>query len=492
MAKSKQKGIDGIYTALRPRLRNLAQGVGGVTVVIPAHTHAASQITFDPNTDLGGFIDAFDVQTGMEELDTEKLARSGAQPMLGALDMNHFNVDNVDNLEVETDASIGDDLTVIGGDATISAGDLVFSGAIGSAQAQNVRIIVMEGAATDDEAKIENLERLLFNNTDGYSVIDQVRRIKWAVDGDDVADYGDFGWSAEEHMAVVATELADYDNPDPGTANAVWPMGWNVTRHIVTGIELVKGMVVNLSTLDADYTTGAFALVEAYQSEGLVDWDLGKARRVIGVALHNAKADEPVWVLRRGRILPTLSFAGSSSPGAPVWADPDTQGGLTFTEPTSGQAARVLIGHLSIDSSGEGPFWIDVDVRPYPTLMGASWVKQETPSNLDVLRYDANDVRWERKQLFPSQTIDSDYTLTQDDYLVRCVADSGPFTVYLPAPSSVTGAVFVIRREDDAGDSIVIDAVTNGGTIDGEDTLELLVAGESITVQSDGSSWAVI
>lgn len=102
MAK-RERTIDQTYNALRPRLRNLAKGVGGVTVVIPAHTHAASQISFDPNTDDGGYLDAFDVQTALEELDFEKLARSGVQPMLGSLDMNGFNI--IDPVTISMDST---------------------------------------------------------------------------------------------------------------------------------------------------------------------------------------------------------------------------------------------------------------------------------------------------------------------------------------------------------------------------------------------------
>jgi hypothetical protein len=67
----------------------------------PGASHTASEIINVPY----GHIASTNVQAALNELDDEKLARDGSQTMLGNLDMNHNNVNNVNNIEVEADAT---------------------------------------------------------------------------------------------------------------------------------------------------------------------------------------------------------------------------------------------------------------------------------------------------------------------------------------------------------------------------------------------------
>jgi hypothetical protein len=92
MPTLKQREIDRIYTAIRPRLTLSSVGGGSGAGTVPPHTHPASAISFEPAGDVAGD----DVQEGMEELAEEKLARSGLQTMLGTLQMNSFDITGID------------------------------------------------------------------------------------------------------------------------------------------------------------------------------------------------------------------------------------------------------------------------------------------------------------------------------------------------------------------------------------------------------------
>ena len=71
------------------------------TTVAP-HTHHAREIVSDP-FDLTA---ADDVQEAIEELTTEKLARSGVQPMLGNLNLNQFYIYDLGALRFDTDTVV--------------------------------------------------------------------------------------------------------------------------------------------------------------------------------------------------------------------------------------------------------------------------------------------------------------------------------------------------------------------------------------------------
>jgi hypothetical protein len=102
-----KREIDRIYTALRPRLSLKSAGPGsGGSGTVPPHTHSADQIASNPTP----LVAATNVQDAIEELDYEKLARSGEQAWLGpdSLDMNTFGIDNVDEMSMVGTAAIYD------------------------------------------------------------------------------------------------------------------------------------------------------------------------------------------------------------------------------------------------------------------------------------------------------------------------------------------------------------------------------------------------
>jgi hypothetical protein len=152
--------IDGSRRAIVPRVNQGSYTIEEPTpTTIPPHTHSADQITAEPL----GLLAGDDVQEQLYELDTEKLARSGVQPMLGALDMNHNSVNNVDDLDVEGTATVAENVTLTGG--------------VGAAIVSGVRVQHFSGDAADGEATQDGLERTVYNNEPSKSSIELPSRI---------------------------------------------------------------------------------------------------------------------------------------------------------------------------------------------------------------------------------------------------------------------------------------------------------------------------
>ena len=116
-----------------------------------AHQHPASSVDNTPY----GHIASTDVQSALNELDDEKLARDGSQTMLGALPMNHFDINNINNATVEK--------------------DIFMTGGVGFATI-NPRKITMVGNESDAEARIEAVKALAFT---AVTPTAEVARLAW-------------------------------------------------------------------------------------------------------------------------------------------------------------------------------------------------------------------------------------------------------------------------------------------------------------------------
>lgn len=103
MRDRKGRDFESTYLAMRRRMNTLGTAVIPAPVTIAAHRHHASEIDFTPNDTTGGLLSADDVQEALEEHDTEKLARSGVQPMLGNLNMNTFYIYDIGQLRFDQD-----------------------------------------------------------------------------------------------------------------------------------------------------------------------------------------------------------------------------------------------------------------------------------------------------------------------------------------------------------------------------------------------------
>lgn len=88
-------------------------------------------------------------------------------------------------------------------------------------------------------------------------------------------------------------------------------------------------------------------------------------------------------------------------------------------------------------------------------------------------------------------TITSAATLDKTHHTILADATSGAITVNLPAASTATGRIYVVKKIDVSGNHITIDG--NGTeTIDGGTTLVITTQNDGVNIQSNGTAWFVI
>ena len=82
-------------------------------------------------------------------------------------------------------------------------------------------------------------------------------------------------------------------------------------------------------------------------------------------------------------------------------------------------------------------------------------------------------------------------TLTADHYLVVVDASSSNITITLPAATSHTNRIYIIKKIDSLNHTVKIDA--NGTEkIDGEETITLNLQYSYVTIICDGDEWFII
>ena len=188
MPRKRGDDFESTFIATRRRLQSLGTVIVPAPTTIPPHTHHAIEIISEPEP-VTALLDGVNVQEVEEELGYEKLARSGEQPWLGPdpLDMNHFDVTNVADAEIES--------------------DLTMSGPVGEAIVNGPRVIHMAGDHADDEAKVDGLERVVFNNEPTASSIEQPSRVDLNIGVEAGVSYtaaeGRVSWDTLEDVLVA-------------------------------------------------------------------------------------------------------------------------------------------------------------------------------------------------------------------------------------------------------------------------------------------------
>ena len=103
-----------------------------------------------------------------------------------------------------------------------------------------------------------------------------------------------------------------------------------------------------------------------------------------------------------------------------------------------------------------------------------------TPSGNLVVH--AEDVSWTLEEIVTATTLTADYFLV-------IVNASGNTTITLPAAASHTNRMYTIKNIHSTG-TVTIDA--NGGeTIDGEQTIDLKLQYQYVTIVCDGDEWLI-
>ena len=106
----------------------------------------------------------------------------------------------------------------------------------------------------------------------------------------------------------------------------------------------------------------------------------------------------------------------------------------------------------------------------------------------------SSDVRVNGTSVLTLQNISTkttDYTATTSDNTILVDASSGNVTITLPAASTTTGRVLVVKRLDSSTNTVVIDANLSE-TIDGAETRAVINQYDSFTIQSNGTSWFIL
>lgn len=85
----------------------------------------------------------------------------------------------------------------------------------------------------------------------------------------------------------------------------------------------------------------------------------------------------------------------------------------------------------------------------------------------------------------------STYNITTADYTIRCDGSGGGFTVTLPNATTCTGQIFAVKKVSTSGNIITI-ATTSSQTIDGSLTAPISVPYLSLNIQSNGTNWDII
>lgn len=116
-----------------------------------------------------------------------------------------------------------------------------------------------------------------------------------------------------------------------------------------------------------------------------------------------------------------------------------------------------------------------------------------TGANGYVLTSVAGVPQWQAIPIssLPITTLSTNTTLDATHYTVLGDATGGAVTITLPAASTCTGRIYVIKKIDASGNFVIADG--NGSeTIDGATTLPLNNQWDSTMIQSNGTAWFVL
>ena len=91
----------------------------------------------------------------------------------------------------------------------------------------------------------------------------------------------------------------------------------------------------------------------------------------------------------------------------------------------------------------------------------------------------------------PIESISSTDTLDDTNYTVLVDCSSGNVTINLPAASSSTGKIFIIKKKDSSSNSVIVDP-NSTELIDGSSDFTFSSQNRAITIQCDGSAWYII
>jgi hypothetical protein len=439
MAKLKQRTIENIYTALRPRLQFTSGGGGGGTGTVPPHTHSAEQIVSTP----AGDVAADDVQEALEELAEEKLARSGAQPMLGTLQMNSFDITGVDEITLTGTAVIHDP----------------------------IRIDFKTGV----ETKIRFLDTIEFDLAGQHTTHIE----------------GGLHWNPLEGIRRLVLDVSS-------GLQLVW-------GSVYVRVKNDQGAAIPAMRAVSQYSFDAAAGVISVQLTNRGSESL--AHNFIGLTMEAIADGSYGWVCVEGELRgPDMTaFADGQTLYVASASGELTDIPPTFAASLSDCVHLLRVGYV-ISAANPGTFLV-VPERNYHfnELQDVDFAHYGGPAHFDVPMWTEGNPPAEGSEcdawrprpasFMPYVNVGANYSPDFKDVLILANAAGGAFAVTLPNPGITVGAEdnrgrrITIKKVDTSLFRVTINAVS--GLLDGESAQELKRHGEVVEFQSDGSNWWV-
>lgn len=115
-----------------------------------------------------------------------------------------------------------------------------------------------------------------------------------------------------------------------------------------------------------------------------------------------------------------------------------------------------------------------------------SFITQQVPS-LAPTRFGA-PVSFNGSITQPVRTITTDYVVTSFDRMIFADTTSNGITIYLPSATTTAGRELIIQRVVSGANPLTVQAYT-GETVEGSGSVTLSVAGDTITIISNGSDF---
>lgn len=121
-----------------------------------------------------------------------------------------------------------------------------------------------------------------------------------------------------------------------------------------------------------------------------------------------------------------------------------------------------------------------------PNIGTRSFITAEAPT-LAPTRFGA-PVNFSGSITQPVRTITTDYVVTNFDRMIFADTTSNGITIYLPSATTTAGRELIIQRVVSGANSLTIQAYT-GETVEGSGSVTLSVAGDTITIISNGTDF---
>lgn len=244
-----------------------------------------------------------------------------------------------------------------------------------------------------------------------------------------------------------------------------------------TGGTLVDGQVVYITGASVDRLTVALADAD---SEATSSKTFGVVTETIN---NNSEGFITTFGLVRGLNTSLLNE------GDTLYLS-SVSGQYTNVEPIPPQH-RVIVGYVVRKNATDGSIFVSVS-NGYE-LDELHDVLVTNIQNSQVIAYDAVSGLWKNKSptVFNTRLVTANTNVSVTDYTIRCNCQLSDIIVALPAANTVNGFVFVIKKINNSIYNAVITPVPTE-LIDGLATAVVTTYNQSVTIQSNGTSWDIL